>query len=62
MLLRHMTSGYACTLTMLRDLGEAADPIGARSAFEARLAELRARTPSATRFWRRWPARRFRVS
>lgn len=56
-LLRHLAFGYERALTVLRDLGEAADRRDARSAFEARLAELRARTLSARRFWRRWSAR-----
>jgi len=60
-LLRPIASGYEWALTMLRDLGEAADQLGARPAFEARLAELRARTASATRFWCRWSAEGFRT-
>lgn len=39
---------------LLRELREAADRHGARSAFEIRVSELRARTSRARRFWRRW--------
>lgn len=42
--------------TALWELREAVDRHGARSAFETRVVELRARTWRARRFWQRWAA------